>query len=1131
MLIRLSSVRLRRLMIVSSMLLPVVLPVRQMSAWAQGESGRAGVTGRVTDATGAVIPKATVTLTDTQTGQSRTVTADGAGLYNFPGLVVSTYMLKASYSGFAETRIDSIPLSVGQTAEINLVLGAASAANTVTVTAETEDLTGRDQVANATLIGNEAVENLPTRGRNFTDFALLTPGISQELDRFGLVVNGQRSGNSNISIDGVDFNDPLQNGQRGGSVAAYFFPQVAVREFQVVRTGLSAEVGRTNAGFVNVVTKSGTNRFHGEALYTNRNPWLTWPDALNDPEATNEQNQFAVGVGGPIIHDKLFFFAGVEKTYFEVPFFVRIGSNCPTGGYYDPNNFPQDSGCAQNQYPTGTPPLPAQYAALETTSYGLNSPLASAARLDWQVSPRNTAMMQYMSTFLNNVAYGVSGVSQAAVSNNTTYAQQSQAVVLGLNTAINSTQTNDLHVQYVYDNRQQRPNTPGAAEIDIGDFLNIGGTAAGTYIYRAIREELIDNYSWLLGKHALHFGVDLNIEPETQQREYYPNGLWTVDTLADYIAALPVAQGGGGQSPAAINKSAASGCGAESSACPFQFEQTLPYSNGALPKYVGTQKEFAGYVEDNFRALSRLTLNMGFRYEAQLEPPAPANPAVPGTGLDPSDLTMFQPRFGMAWDVRGNGSTVVRASTGLFDARTPAYILQHVFTDNGTQVASINSSYDQNILNLIPFAGSFGSFSAVPTADQAFILNDIYAQNPAFKNPRSYQAAAAVEQMLTRGIALVISGTHQETWKLQHRLDTNLFQPTVDAATLYPVFPKYNPITGNLCQYGGVVVPCRPNATIAGFHQNYSTGHSTYNSLIFQLRGRFTKRLTGAFNFTWASTRDDDSNERDADRELALDSLCTACYNRGYSQQDIRAQFNMNLVYHIPWQHLIFSTSFITRTPLPYTAVTSGSKQGDFNNDGNSKNDRPILCSQKPYTTCPVSATQINAYKGGAEVGTVVGRNTFRQKSYEYQGNLPTSATNQIGNATGGLVPVVSGIMGTDYRLNNGFLDTYIGGHRIFNADFLNWGFLNLDMRLIKEFRVKKTQRAQFSAECLNCSRAANLNFTSNATSKFTHAQSTMNALTGFYYSGSSAGLPTAAPDTFRSGGPRQIQLGARYIF
>jgi len=1098
-------------------------------ALGQGESGRASIAGRVADATGAAIPAATLNLVSVETGEKRVLQSDGAGVFSFPALAVGSYNLAVDAPNFASYTYNDIVLTVGQSAEINVTLKPANVSNTVEVNAEDVDLTHRTETQNSTLLGNELVESLPTRGRNFTDFALLTPGISQELDRFGLVINGQRSGNANISIDGVDFNDPLQNGQRGGPVAAYFFPQVAVLEFAVTRTGLGAEVGRTNGGFLNVVTKSGSNRFHGEAIYSNRNPWLTWPDALNDPEATNNQNQFGFGIGGPIVRDKLFFFAGVEKTVFEVPFFVRIGSNCPTANYYDPNNFPQDTGCAQGASGAGTTPLPAQYAALETTSYGLNNPLASSARLDWQIDPRNTAMLQYMSTFVNNVAYGISGVSQATVSNNTTYAQQSQAVVLGLTSVLASNRTNEAHVQWVYDNRQQVPNSQGP-EIDISDFLNIGGNAGGTYIYRAIREEVNDSFSWLLGKHSLRFGIDINLEPETQQREYYPNGLWTVDSLSDYIAALPVGQGGGGQSPQAINASATAGCGSETSACAFQFQQTIPY-NGREPRYIASQREFGGYIQDNFRATNRLTLNMGFRYDAQLEPAVPpnpnppVNPVVPGTNVDPSDVTMWQPRFGLAYDAFGTGGTVLRASVGLYDARTPAYILQHVFTDNGQYVASVDSNYDQNILTQVGAYNTFGSIAGVPAAS---ILNDIYTNDPNFRNPRSLQAAFAVEQRLTRRTALVVSFTNQETWKLQHRLDTNLFQPTVDQATFYPVFPGINPVTHVACAYGGVTVPCRPNSSIAGFHENFSTAHSTYRSLIVQLKGNFTRRLTGVMNFTWASDRDDDSNERDADRELALDPLCTACYNRGYSQQDIRDNLNLALVYKLPL-HFIFSAGFITHTALPYTAVTSGSKQGDFNDDGNDKNDRPILCSQVPYTLCPVSATQVNAYKGGAEVGTVAGRNTFRQKSYEYVGRMATysaeanSPSFSAANPQVPLEPLVASIRKPGYVLNNGFL-----GDRL---AFLNWGFLNLDMRMIKEFRIKGQQRLQISAECLNCSRAANLNLGGNATSKFTHAQATLNTGTGYYYSGNSAGFMTNAPDTFRNGGPRQIQLGTRYTF
>ena len=1062
-------------LIVAMMLLPV--PAIAPAAFAQSESGLAAITGRVTDASGGAVPNAKIIVKATQTGQARALTSDSAGLFSAPSLTVGSYNLLTSAQGFGENSTD-VDLSVGQTAEIDIVLKPGSISTAVEVTAEgSDDLTHKTETDNATVLNNDVVENLPTRGRNFTDFALLTPGISQEIDRFGLVVNGQRSGNSNISIDGVDFNDPLQNGQRGGSVSVYFFPQVAVREFQVVRTGAAAEIGRTNGGFVNVVTKSGTNRFHGEALYTNRNPWLTWPDALNDPEATNNQNQLGFGIGGPIIKDKLFFFAGVEKTVFEVPFFVRIGSNCPTAGYYDPNSFVEDAACSQAQNP-GTLPLPAQYAALEVSSYGLNNPLASSGRLDWQINGRNTAMMQYMSTFLSDVAYGIEGVSNASASNNTSYSQQSQTIVLGLTSVLASNRTNEAHVQFVYDNRLQAPNTPGP-EIDIGDFLNIGGNAEGTYIYRAIREEAIDNYSGLKGRHSLRFGFDINLEPETQRREYYPNGLWTIDTFEDYLKVLPVGQGGNGESPQALNTAGCGGAETRSSltapytapsTCPVQFEQTLPYSNGALPKYRATQREFAGYFQDTFHARDTLTLNLGFRYEAQLEPAAPVNPAVPGTGVDPSDVTMWQPRFGFAWDVYGTGKTVLRGSTGLFDARTPGYILQHIFTDNGAQVASLNSNYSQAVFNSIPIFGSFQSFSAVPTNTP--ILNDVYTNNPAFRNPRSLQVALAVEQQMTKRTELVIGFTQQETWKLQHRLDTNLFEPTVDPTTLYPLFPTASPITGLNCQFGGIQVPCRPNPAIAGFHQNYSTGHGTYRGMIAQLRGNFSKRIMGIANFTWASSRDDDSNERDADRELALDPLCTACYNRGYSQQDIREQFNLNVIYRLPYR-FIFTSSFIARTALPYTAVLSGSKQGDLNNDGNDKNDRPILCSQKAYTACPVSFTQFNSYKnGGAEAGTVVGRNTFRQD-----------------------------------------------------------GFLNWDMRLIKGFRMKKGQEIQVSSECLNCSRASNLNLGGNATSKFTHSQGTLNPLTGYYYSGGSAGQMTTAFDTFRSGGPRQIQLGARYLF
>src|SRR5262249_18278703 len=155
-----------------------------------------------------------------------------------------------------------LTLTVGDTKSISVTLQVASVNATVTVEA-TADIVNRADPSNSININSKAIEDLPIRGRNFTEFAQLSPNVTQESNRYGLVVNGQRSINANIALDGVDFNDPLQGGPRGGGAneSAFFFPQLAIREFQLVLNGASAEVGRTNSGYLNVVTKSGSNDF------------------------------------------------------------------------------------------------------------------------------------------------------------------------------------------------------------------------------------------------------------------------------------------------------------------------------------------------------------------------------------------------------------------------------------------------------------------------------------------------------------------------------------------------------------------------------------------------------------------------------------------------------------------------------------------------------------------------------------------------------------------------------------------------------------------------------------------------------------------------------------------------------
>ena len=198
-----------------------------------------------------------------------------------------------------------VRLTVGATETINFALKIAAVAETVTVKAAAP-LLDKDETATSTTVGARAVSDLPIRGRDFTEFAQLTPAITQESDRNGLVIAGQRSINSNIAIDGTDFNDALQGNQRGGNEGVFFFPQAAVRGFQVIRSGAAAEIGRTNSGFINVVTKSGSNeRSRRSRSSTTARRALTSPDAFGRT-LNNQQSQFGGSIGGPLKHDRAF---------------------------------------------------------------------------------------------------------------------------------------------------------------------------------------------------------------------------------------------------------------------------------------------------------------------------------------------------------------------------------------------------------------------------------------------------------------------------------------------------------------------------------------------------------------------------------------------------------------------------------------------------------------------------------------------------------------------------------------------------------------------------------------------------------------------------------------------------------
>ncbi len=713
----------------------MVLLLPASPALAQSEAGSSGIQGVVMDTDSKPIPGAKVSIQNTGTGYARSVVADSQGKYR--ALVMPVGIYNVSAEGSAGTaHLEGIPLAVGTVRNVSLILTRSVDTTSGSILSGQEATLERQDSASGISFALRAVMDLPLRGRNFPEFVKLAPAVIQEGDRLGLVISGQRAINSNVAVDGTDFNDALQGNQRGGNESVFFFPEIAVREFQVVRSGLTVEVGRTNAGFVNVVTKSGNNSWHGEAFYLNRNRRLTSPDAF-DNSLDNRQNHIGGSVGGPLRRDRAFFFLGVEQNYLRVPFIVKFAP-----------------------VPAGVT-VPAELGSLEGEHIGSNNPTAVFGRTDYALNTRDSLNISYAYSRQRGENFNRELGPDQAATTNFMRTGSSHGLRASLTSVIGNDLVNELKGQAATDDRGEEVNLE-APQITIGGFGAIGGDPSRPRAYDATRYELADNLSKNYGSHQIRSGVDVNVNDLFQQRVTNIQGRYDFKSLADYIARK-------------IDR----------------YRQTLPRQANTVLALTGFQKELAFYLQDRFAVHERLTLTAGLRWEGQWNPqPNDPNPALVETTLIPSDLAQWQPRFGLAWAPTDSGRTVVRLSAGLFDARTPGTLFQRIFAENGLAAISLDSKTDKSLLGFLTFPQALASVPAgVKTALPAAV-----GIMPDFRNPRSFQTAGTLEHLLPNGIAFSAGYIHNSTWNLQRRLDRNLFAPTISAAGM-PIFPKERPNT------------------------------------------------------------------------------------------------------------------------------------------------------------------------------------------------------------------------------------------------------------------------------------------------------------------------------------------------
>lgn len=862
---------------------------------AQSESGNSALEGTVKDSVGALVPGAAISIRNIDTGLERNALSNSSGIFNAPVLPVGRYTVSVKANGFAESRREVL-LSVGETTRIDVNLQPFGASEEVIVLSEGE-LIDAESSATSSSITQKSIENLPIRGRNVPEFVQLVPGVIQEGDRKGLVIAGQRSINSNVAIDGADFNDALSGNQRGGNDAVFFFPQVAIKEFQVVRSGASAEVGRTGAGFVNAVTKGGTNSVRGEIFFQNRNNRFTSPDAFGN-DGANNQNLVGGSLGGPIVRDRAFFFVGVERNFLRIPYFVKFQPLSST--------------------------LPPALAALEGEQISTNDPLAIFARTDFILNDHNTLNFQYTHSSLtakNFIAIdeGIT-ITNVAATQNVVRKGSSNGIKASLVTILSPDLINEFRGQIASDNRREDSNVEGP-DIRISGIGRIGGSNSRPRIFNTLRYQVSDNLSWTSGNYRLKIGTDININRWEAQRVAGGTGTWRFNSLNDYLNLIP-----------------------------RRFDQAVPIFPEQLLASA-YQKEFAFFIQNNFRIADNLRLTAGLRWEGLDNPTPPnPNPLLPETQKIPDDMKQWQPRLGMTWDMRGDGNSVLKVSSGIYTSRTPAIMFYRVFVNNDIVTKDLRIDERSGACRtatdptLIPTNCYFRGTGALVTFPNTLVgldnsallpftirngaaLTRAFGFQPDFKNPRTYQGSITWEQKIGSDYVLSVGYLRSAAWNLQRRLDRNLNAPTI-SSTGFPVFPTNSS--------GGAL---RPNPNIGIYSINESSAHSSYDALAISLRRRFAQRFQLEANYTLAENRDDDSNERNFSKEGALNPFDLKI-EAGPSKQDVRHNFNVSGVFDLGAGFSV-SSILITRSGFPYTPRPIDGE--DYQNDGNDANDRAIV--------------------------------------------------------------------------------------------------------------------------------------------------------------------------------------------
>jgi outer membrane receptor protein involved in Fe transport len=895
-----------RRLLTSCVLAALVAAVAVASAAAQSATG--SIEGSIVDQTGAVMPGVTITAVQTSTGLTRTAVSDENGLFRIPLLPVGVYDVAADLSGFSSRKLPELALTVGQTLTLRIQMAVSGVAETVNVSGGTPVIeTSRSQVSST--ITEASVQNLPVNGRNFIDFALLTPGVTRDVRTGDISFAGQRGTLNSLVVDGADSNNTFFGqtvGRTGSGRAPYQFSQDAVKEFQVNSNSFSAEYGRAGGAVINVVTKSGTNHLRGSIFEFYRDKALNANNAINvlnnRPKSPYHYNQFGGTIGGPIRPNRDFFFFNYDGQRNTQPnvVFLNLPANTP--------------GDAATQ---------AGIARLLPLADSWNRKLDQDVFLiktDHELNDDNRVSVRYNQQNFTGEGFE-SGGAQNAFEHTGASLVKTNTFNASWTGIVGTTLFNELKFQWARDKEPGLANSanPEAVVQEAGTtVLTIGRNNFSPRETTIKRWQLANTTTWLRGQHKFKGGFDVQVDDILNNFPGFFSGSYTFRTLASFA----------GGRPNGTNE---------------LYQQNFQGPGTTGPETHPNIREYSFFAQDEWRPRSDVTVNMGLRYDLmKTDPPPVRNPdaQLAAADIDTSrldaDANNWGPRLGVAWS-RPDSGYAVRGGWGLFYGRTPSIMLGTAHSNNGINIVSLTFTGDA-----VPTYP--GSFSQIPPLGTA-VRPSIFYIDRDFANSRLMQANLAFEWEVHRNTSLTVTYLFVDGTDLPRSIDRNLGTSATRVFTVAgtgETFPYHffdsNRAFANFTR-------------VIGFE---ATAESRYNGLTLELNRRLANHLQYRAAYTLGKVVDTvpdatavvPGNPGDDVKYASNPSSFDA--DRTVGNNDQRHRLVLSGIYdtsgfdQVPGfvgtlvRNWSFSVIFTAQSGQPYTARVGAV---DLNGDGNTRND------------------------------------------------------------------------------------------------------------------------------------------------------------------------------------------------